>query len=90
VCYVRYGKANKGSPPKRRSVLTVWAWVAEILEQWIAEVRPLLAADGNLALWPSERAPRVGLQQLDARFAAYREGWACPEGSTSIRCAAAT
>ena len=30
VCYVRHGKAMKGSPPKRRSVLTVWPWVAEV------------------------------------------------------------
>jgi hypothetical protein len=41
VCYVRYGKAMKGSPPKQRSVLTVWAWSAEILEQWNTEVRTL-------------------------------------------------
>jgi len=29
VCYVRHGKAMKGSPPKRRSVLTVWPWIVE-------------------------------------------------------------
>src|ERR1700731_4886770 len=34
VCYVRFGKAMPGSPPKRRSVLTVWDWVVEALEQW--------------------------------------------------------
>lgn len=39
VCYVRYGKAMKGSPPKRRSVLTVWPWAVEILQQWVVEVR---------------------------------------------------
>jgi integrase/recombinase XerC len=80
VCYVRYGKAKKGSPPERRSVLTVWAWVAEVLEQWTAEARPLLAVDGNPALWPSERAPRVGLQQLNARFGAYRDALGLPRG----------
>jgi site-specific recombinase XerD len=73
VCYVRYGKANKGSPPKRRSVLTVWEWAPEILGQWVSEVRPLMAAEGNPALWPSERSPRVGLQQIDSRFAACRD-----------------
>lgn len=72
VCYVRYGKANKGSPPKRRSVLSVWPWVGEIMDEWVGEVRPLLAAEKNPAMWPSERAPRVGLQQINARFAAYR------------------
>lgn len=37
---VRYGKAQRGSPPKRRSVLTVWPWTAEVLQQWVQEVRP--------------------------------------------------
>jgi site-specific recombinase XerD len=72
VLYVRYGKAMRGSPPKPRSVLTVWPWITEILDQWITEVRPLLAGDGNPALWPSERAPRVGLPQINARLAAHR------------------
>ena len=49
VCYVRYGKAKKGSPPKRRSVLTVLAWVADVLEEWFTEVRPLFGAGGNPA-----------------------------------------
>ncbi|MDT3440333.1 site-specific integrase [Pseudofrankia sp. BMG5.37] len=73
VLYVRHGKAMKGSPPKRRSVLTVWDWVPEILDQWVHEVRPLLAVSGSAALWPSERAERVALSQIDARFAACRD-----------------
>jgi site-specific recombinase XerD len=73
VLYVRFGKAMKGSPPKRRSVLTVWPWSSEIIEQWVTEVRPLLAAEGNLALWPSERGPRIGLQRLNSRFVSYRD-----------------
>ena len=28
LCRVRFGKAGRGSPPKRRSVLTVWPWDA--------------------------------------------------------------
>jgi integrase/recombinase XerC len=27
LCRVRFGKASRGSPPKRRSVLTVWPWL---------------------------------------------------------------
>ena len=37
--------------------------------------RPLLADKStppSAALWPSERAPRIGLAQIDARFAALR------------------
>ena len=75
VCYVRHGKAMKGSAPKRRSVLTVWPWVGEALTEWTTQIQPLLAANSSpasTALWPSERAPRVGLAQIDARFAALR------------------
>ena len=73
VLYVRHGKAKKGSPPKRRSVLTVWPWTTEILEQWFSEIRPLFGSDDNPAAWPSERSPRVGLEVLNHRLAAYRD-----------------
>jgi len=72
IVYVRHGKAKKGSPPRRRSVLTVWPWTADILSQWVGEVRPAFGVDSP-ALWPSERGPRIGLQRLDSRFAAYRQ-----------------
>jgi integrase/recombinase XerC len=52
VCYVRHGKAMAGSPPKRRSVLAVWPWSSEILDEWITTVRPLTGARGD-ALWPT-------------------------------------
>jgi integrase/recombinase XerC len=80
ICYVRYGKAITGSAPKRRSVLTVWGWVPEVLEEWITQFRPLLAPPGSVALWPSERAARIGLQQLNSRFAAYRDALGLPGG----------
>jgi hypothetical protein len=41
VCYVRHGKASRGSPPKRRSVLTVWPWTTDVLSEWISELRPV-------------------------------------------------
>lgn len=65
VLYVRYGKAQRGSPPKRRSVLTVWPWIVPVLEQWFGEIRPLLAIDGSAA-WPSERGARITAPTLDA------------------------
>ncbi|MFF5211009.1 tyrosine-type recombinase/integrase [Streptosporangium sp. NPDC000396] len=73
VYLVRFGKAKKGSPPKRRSVLTVWPWTAEVLEEWITEIRPHFGIDGNPAAWPSERGLRVGCQRLNSRFVAYRD-----------------
>lgn len=64
VVYVRYGKAQRGSPPKRRSVLTVWPWIVPVLQQWFGEIRPLLAVDSPAA-WPSERAERITAPTLD-------------------------
>jgi hypothetical protein len=66
LCRVRFGKAKKGSPPKQRSVLTVWAWTPEVLEEWFTEFRPLFGTDGNPAAWPSERGLRVGCQRLNS------------------------
>jgi integrase/recombinase XerC len=74
VCQVRFGKALKGSPPKRRSVLAVWAWVPPVLAQWIDEARPLMPSAGrSAALWPSERGSRIGSGALHKRFADYRD-----------------
>jgi site-specific recombinase XerD len=72
VCYVRFGKAMRGSAPKRRSVLAVFPWCAEVLEQYFTEVRPLFTAKPGSAAWPSERAARIDVSYLNARLAAYR------------------
>ncbi len=80
LCRVRFGKAKKGSPPRRRSVLTVFGWAPDILDEWFTEVRPLFGADGNPAAWPSERGPRVGCQRLDSRFIAYRQALGLDDG----------
>jgi integrase/recombinase XerC len=53
VVYVRHGKAQKGSPPKRRSVLAIWDWSAEVLAEWAEDIRPLFARAGSPACWPS-------------------------------------
>jgi integrase/recombinase XerC len=74
VLYVRHGKAMRGSPPKRRSVLTVWPWYPEIIEQWVEHMRPQFATSADSgALWPSERGPRIGFTQMNTRLAAYRD-----------------
>ncbi|MGH3203305.1 MAG: tyrosine-type recombinase/integrase [Streptosporangiaceae bacterium] len=81
VCQVRFGKARKGSPPKRRSVLTVWAWVPEVLAQWAEEARPLMPSAGRSTfMWPSERGPRIGSDALHKRFSDYRDALGLDEG----------
>ena len=81
VVYVRWGKASKGSPPKRRSVLTVFPWSVRVLRQWSEQFRGLFdqAASGGGALWPSERSPRVSLEKISARFADYRDALGLPD-----------
>jgi site-specific recombinase XerD len=80
VCYVQHGKAMKGSPPKQRSVLTVWPWVAEVLGEWMAEIWPLAGRQDTPVLWPTERAERISLAAVDHRFAAARDALGLPAG----------
>lgn len=42
VVKVRYGKAKKGSPPKRRTVLTVFDWTPEVLADWLTHGQPYI------------------------------------------------
>lgn len=87
VVYVRWGKANKGSAPKRRSVLlTVFPWSARVITQWIGDFRDLFdSARSSDALWPSERAARLTLGALGDRFASYRDALGLPE-ELSLHC----
>lgn len=68
---VRYGKAHVGSAPKRRSVLTVRQWSAEVVEHWITRGLPRLS-DG-IDLFPTERGTLVSESALGARFRRYRD-----------------
>lgn len=69
---VRYGKALKGSPPRRRTVLTTKGWAAEAVGEWVSEIRPCYQFVGS-AMWPTERAGRIKVEHINARFAAYRD-----------------
>ncbi len=72
VCHVRYGKAVKGSPPRRRAVATVMPWAAEALEQYLEQVRPGYGCDRHPAVWLTERGGRISPRQIDDRFAQFR------------------
>ncbi|MGH9157373.1 MAG: tyrosine-type recombinase/integrase [Acidimicrobiales bacterium] len=86
TCHVRYGKAMKGSPPRRRQVATVMPWAAEVLEQYIGDLRPRYgpAALGP-ALWLTERGGRISARRIDERFAAYRVAAGLP-AELSVHC----
>jgi integrase/recombinase XerD len=68
---VRWGKAHKGSPPKRRTVLTVFDWSAEVMAHWTEQGRPRFGYE-SLDLFPSERGTLVSESALNARFCRYR------------------
>jgi integrase/recombinase XerC len=75
---VRYGKAMRGSPPRRRSVATVMPWAAEVVEEYLLEVRPRYQRPDHPALWLTERGDRISTRQVDERFAAYRDAAGLP------------
>src|SRR5260370_42448764 len=72
VCHVRYGKAMRGSPPRRRAVATVMPWAAEALGQYIGQVRPCYGAGSHRALWLTERGGRIWPRPVDEPVAASR------------------
>ncbi|NDK92190.1 tyrosine-type recombinase/integrase [Gordonia desulfuricans] len=77
VCKVRYGKAFRGSPPKPRSVLTVWRWTPPIIEDWIANGR---GDPDSLDLFCSERGGLVVESTLLRRVRRYCVDLEIPDG----------
>lgn len=69
VVHVRYGKAMKGSPPKRRSVLSVFDWSAEVLADWLDNGHPHLG--GELDLFTTGRGALVSEAAVLRRFRRY-------------------
>jgi site-specific recombinase XerD len=78
---VRWGKASRGSPPKRRTVLTVpeLDWVVPLLEEWVDEARGRFSPGKHPALWVTERRSRMGVRRLDEVFALVRDHAGLPE-----------
>ena len=85
VCHVRYGKAMRDSPPRRRAVATVMPWAAGALAQYLEEVRPRYGQAGHPAVWLTERGGRISVRQIDDRFAQLR-GRAGLPGELSVHC----
>jgi site-specific recombinase XerD len=73
--FVRWGKSSRGSPPKRRTVLTVpeMDWIVPILEQWRDEIRPAFGVGAHPALWITERASRISMRRIDEAFTTARD-----------------
>jgi len=85
--FVRHGKASKGGAPKRRTVLTVpeFDWVVEVLDQYVAEVRPLFSPGKHPALWVTEKRGRISRRRLDEAFETVRCSAGLP-GELDLHC----
>lgn len=72
---VRFGKSQKGSPPKRRTVLTVpeMDWCVDVLDQWVTEIRPQFSPGRHPALWVTERCGRLSPRSINEAFVAARK-----------------
>ncbi len=75
VCKVRYGKSRRASPPKPRSVLTVFDWTSGILEDWLANGRGTLTTPD---LFPSERGGLIVESTLLRRLRRYLDELGMP------------
>ena len=85
VCQVRFGKAMRGSPPRRRAVAAVMPWAVEVLGQYLSEVRPRYGVSEHPALWLTERGGRISVRQVDDRFALWRAAAGLPK-DLSVHC----
>jgi hypothetical protein len=78
MLHVRYGKAKRGQPPRRRNVASVRGWAVEAVADYVENIRPKFGCDGHPALWVTERGGRVRPPEINARFEAYREALGLP------------
>jgi integrase/recombinase XerC len=79
---VRYGKAKRGQPPRRRNVLSVMGWAVEAVADYAEDVRPRFGFADHPALWVTERGGRVKPAEINARFTAYRDALGLPRALT--------
>jgi integrase/recombinase XerC len=79
MLHVRYGKAKRGQPPRRRNVASVMAWAVEAVADYVENVRPRFGCGDHPALWVTERGGRVRPAEINARFVAYRDALGLPE-----------
>jgi hypothetical protein len=83
---VRWGKASKGGPPWRRSVCTVMPWAADVVAEYLADIRPRYGQDDHPALWLTERGGRISMSHINERFiAAAADALTDPDDTRLLR-----
>ncbi len=79
MLHVRYGKAKRGQPPRRRNVLSMFAWAVEAVSDYVENIRPRFGYPDHPALWVTERGGRVRPPEINARFESYRDALGLPK-----------
>lgn len=79
VLQVRYGKAQRGPPPKRSSLLTVFDWSPPVLDTWIRTGLPWLAPAFS-EVFPTANGLPVPKSNLHRRFRDYIDELGYPPG----------
>jgi site-specific recombinase XerD len=79
MLHVRYGKAVRGQPPRRRNVPSVMGWAVEAVADYVDNIRPRFGCGDHPALWVTERSGRVNPAEINARFVAYRDALGLPK-----------
>jgi site-specific recombinase XerD len=82
MLHVRYGKAVRGQPPRRRNVPSVMGWAVEAVADYVENIRPRFGCADHPAMWVTERGGRVQPAEINARFVAYREALDLPKGAS--------
>ena len=77
--HVRYGKAKRGQPPRRRNVLSMFEWAVDAVADYVENVRPRFGCPDHAALWLTERGGRVQPPEINARFESYRDALGLPK-----------
>src|SRR6266516_2641658 len=78
MLHVRYCKAVRGQPPRRRNVASVMGWAVDAVADYVHNIRPRFAAVDHPALWVTERGGRIKPAEINARFVAYRDALGLP------------
>lgn len=87
---VRYGKAKRGQPPRRRNVASVMVWAVEAVADYVDNIRPRFGAVEHPALWVTERAGASNRRRSTAGSSPIATRWVCPRPWCPTRCATRT
>ena len=82
MLHVRYGKAKRGQPPRRRNVASVMGWAVDAVADYAENIRPRFGCADHPALWVTERGGRVKPAEINARFESYRDALGLPDALT--------